>query len=158
MNAGKVLVGLIVVAALAAGVGIYYNQVYAFYEEVPEADVKLRLTGIRSDRPEPFLASDIRAIDSESSPIRFRACFQTPMSIALLTETFQPADEPVPLIAPDWFDCFDAVEIGEALEAGRALAFLSERDIRDGVDRVIAVFPDGRGYAWHQLNEKFRDD
>ena len=32
------------------------------------------------------------------------------------------------------------------------LAFLSEPDIHPGVDRVVAVFGDGRAYAWHQLN------
>ncbi len=36
------------------------------------------------------------------------------------------------------------------------MAFLGEKDIRDGgVDRVIAVYPDGRAFAWHQLNEKY---
>ena len=42
--------------------------------------------------------------------------------------------------------------IGEALETGEATAFLSEKNIHHGVDRVIAVFDDGRAYAWHQLN------
>jgi hypothetical protein len=61
------------------------------------------------------------------------------------------------LTGPAWFGCYDAVEIGEALERGEAFAFMSEVNIRDGVDRVIAVFPDGRGFAWHQLNEKYRE-
>jgi hypothetical protein len=29
---------------------------------------------------------------------------------------------------------------------------LAERNARAGVDRVFAVFPDGRVYGWHQLN------
>jgi hypothetical protein len=29
---------------------------------------------------------------------------------------------------------------------------LGERNARAGVDRVFAVFPDGRAYGWHQLN------
>ena len=57
-----------------------------------------------------------------------------------------------PLTAPGWFDCFDAVAIGEALEKGEAIAFLSQANIHPGVDRVVAVFPDGRAFAWHQLN------
>jgi hypothetical protein len=36
-------------------------------------------------------------------------------------------------------------------------AFLGEKNIHDGVDRVIAVFPDGRAFAWHQLNEKYSE-
>ena len=37
-------------------------------------------------------------------------------------------------------------------ERGEALAFLSEPLKDYGMDRVVAVFPDGRAYAWHQLN------
>jgi hypothetical protein len=39
-------------------------------------------------------------------------------------------------------------------KAGEALAFLSEPNIHPGVDRVVAVFPDGRAFAWHQLNQR----
>jgi hypothetical protein len=61
-------------------------------------------------------------------------------------------EDPTPLNAPGWFDCFDAPAIGAALEAGEATAVLGEREARAGVDRVFAVFPDGRVYGWHQLN------
>ena len=54
--------------------------------------------------------------------------------------------------APDWFDCFSSTEIGEALETGQALAFLGVENIEYGIDRVVAVLPDGRGFAWHQIN------
>ena len=74
----------------------------------------------------------------------------------MLTETYALYDAPTPLIAPGWFDCFDAMQIGAELEAGAAMAFLSEPDIHPGVDRVVAVFPDGRAFAWHQLNESHR--
>jgi len=57
-----------------------------------------------------------------------------------------------PLVAPGWFDCFDADALGAALETGQALAFLSVPNVSYGVDRVIAVTPDGSGYAWHQIN------
>ena len=60
---------------------------------------------------------------------------------------------PEPTIGPGWFDCYDAQKIGEALEAGEALAFLSEHLAHYGMDRVVAVFPDGRAFAWHQINE-----
>ena len=50
------------------------------------------------------------------------------------------------------FDCFDAEAIGAALESGEAIAFLSAADVIWGVDRVIAVLPDGRAFAWHQIN------
>ena len=57
-----------------------------------------------------------------------------------------------PLRAPNWFGCYSASGIGEALDAGKAKAFLSVSDVTYGIDRVVAVFPDGHGYVWHQIN------
>ena len=107
--------------------------------------------------PEAIIAKDVTGIDGESSPIRFRACFTTPLSVAMLTETYRTYDGAEPLNAPGWFGCFDAAAIGKALETGEAVAFLSQADIHPGVDRVVAVFPDGRAYAWHQLNDSLKD-
>ena len=75
----------------------------------------------------------------------------------MLTETYQTYDKPTPLYGPSWFSCFNADAIGEALERGEALAFMSEHDISPGVDRVVAVFPDGRAYAWHQVNAEMEN-
>jgi hypothetical protein len=72
----------------------------------------------------------------------------------MLTETYRMYERAEPLVAPRGFDCFDAEAIGRALETGEALAFLSEPDIHLGVDRVVAVFGDGRAFAWQQLNGK----
>lgn len=154
------LVGIIIVTLAAlAGVAIYYLQVYGYYEpvELQQDGVELRLTSLVSGAPEPIIADDFEGIDADSSPLRFRGCFTTPMSLALLSETYVAYDEAEPLNAPGWFDCFDAAAIGEDLESGAALPFLAERDIADGVDRVVAVYPDGRAYVWHQLNEKYRE-
>ena len=79
------------------------------------------------------------------------------MSQSLLSETYVSYDAAVPLIGPSWFSCFDAKIIGADLEAGIALPFLSQADIANGVDRVVAVYPDGRAYIWHQLNDKFAE-
>ena len=134
---------------------MYWLQVYAFYDPVsftPGAEIML--TPIVSQVPEPILAENISGIDADSSPLRFRACFTTPMDISLLTETYVTYPNPVPLTAPGWFDCFDAVAIGAALEQGEAIAFLSQTAIHPDVDRVVAVFPDGRAFAWHQLQQQ----
>ena len=79
------------------------------------------------------------------------------MSLATLTETYQVYPAAEPLIAPSNFPCFDAEAIGTALETGEAVAFLSEPEIHKGVDRVVAVFPDGRAFAWQQLNDAYKD-
>ena len=93
-----------------------------------------------------------RAIDATSSPIRYRACFETSMSHAMLTKTYELDEQAVPLTAPGWFGCFDAAEIGAALEEGRALAFMGTANIEYGIDRVVAIHEDGRGWVWDQLN------
>ncbi len=151
---GKLIVGFLVVTALLAGAAIYYLQVYAYYERVQPASAAavIRLTPV-AGTPEPMLTADFEGIDADSSPLRFRGCFTTPMSLAMLSETYEVYEKPTPLIAPSWFSCFDAGRIGADLEAGTALAFLSEKNIHPGVDRVVAVYPDGRAYAWQQLNE-----
>lgn len=144
--------------ALLGGVAMWYLQVYAFYEPVVfQPGREILLTTMVGAIPDPIIAEGLSGIDSESSPIRFRACFTTPLGLAMLTETYVAYDGPEPLIAPDWFDCFDAPAIGAALEKGEALAFLSESEIHPGVDRVVAVFPDGRAFAWHQLNDSLKD-
>lgn len=144
----------IVMIALIAGIAIYYLQVYAYYETVAgDGESDVTLVALASGQPEPILYEDFQAIDATSSPIRYRACFTTEQSLALISETYQSYDEAEPLVAPKWFDCFDAVEIGEALERGEALAFLGEENIQFGIDRVVAVLPDGRGFVWHQIND-----
>jgi len=149
---GKVLAGLIVITALIAGGAMYYLQVYAFYEPVSDTveDVRLtRLDGVSEAVPH----EGFEGIDADSSPIRYRACYRLPMSEAMMTETYQTYPDAVPLIAPDWFECFDARAIGEALEAGEAVAYLGQAHVTYGIDRVVAVYPDGRAYAWNQINE-----
>ncbi len=150
---GKIVAGGIVLTGLVAGIAMYWLQVYAFYEPAsftPGAEILL--TPIIGDTPEAIVVDALQGIDAESSPLRFRACFTTPLTHATLTETYKTYDRAEPTIAPGWFDCFDAQAIGAALETGDALAFLSQAGIHPQVDRVVAVFSDGRAYAWHQLH------
>ncbi|WP_242650469.1 DUF6446 family protein [Cognatiyoonia koreensis] len=139
-------------SALVAGIAMYYLQVYAFYEEVPVDEENVQLTSLMSGTPEVILSENFQGIDSDSSPVRYRACFETDLSLALLTETYVGIDDAVPLVAPGWFDCFDAAQIGGDLEDGTALAFMGVENVTYGIDRVVAVYPDGRGYVWNQIN------
>jgi hypothetical protein len=147
-------VGVIVLTAALGGAFLWYTAERAFYEPVaftPGAEI--RLVPLTGDQPEAILAEGVEGIDAASSPIKFRACFTTPLSLAMLTETYRGYEGAEPLVAPSGFDCFDAAAIGRALETGEALAFLSEPNITYGIDRVVAVTGDGRGYAWHQIND-----
>lgn len=141
---GKIIALMMGATAVICAVALYYLQVFHYYER-PEPEGFVVET---PDGPMEVGARNIRAIDASSSPIRFRACFDA----AEMPPNATPYPEAVPLTAPFWFDCFDAEEIGVALERGEAQAYLAERNIEYGADRVVAITPDGRGYVWQQLN------
>ncbi len=156
---GKFLALFTLAAAVVVGGAVYYLQVYAFYEPVTLAqepsgpgETRILMSPRKGGRAEPVPVGSFRGIDAASSPLRFRACFEILLPPEELRETYLPYEDPVPLVAPGWFDCFDARAIGAALEEGRAQAFLGEANIRYGIDRVIAVDEAGRAYAWHQIN------
>jgi hypothetical protein len=146
---GRIVGGSIVLMAAAAGAALYYFQVYHYYEEVAAPVVELTLI---DGTVEPILAEDVQAIDAASSPIRYRACFATPLGLGTLTETYRVHPDPEPLRAPPWFDCFDAGEIARRMEAGRAVAFTGRENTPYGIDRVVVVDDTGRGWAWDQIN------
>ncbi|MBU2992788.1 DUF6446 family protein [Octadecabacter sp. 1_MG-2023] len=159
MNATRLAIVAILGSALIAAVLMYYQLVYAGYAELTRSEVgEIQLVSVVSGEAEPIVSDNVKAIDTVTDGVRlsgaisFRACFETPQSQAMLSETFVIFEDAVPLNAPPWFDCFDAQEIGLALEEGNAIAFMSEENISFGVDRVVAVLPDGRGFVWHQLN------
>ncbi|WP_428925938.1 DUF6446 family protein [Marinibacterium sp. SX1] len=150
---GKIIAGFIVLSGLVAGAALYYLQVYGYYSRVEATgNADVTLVSLATGEPEPILYDSFQAIDATSSPIRYRACFTTTSSLAMLTETYELAEEATPRNAPGWFDCFDAEEIGGALEQGRALAFIGGKNVEYGVDRIVAITEDGRGYVWHDLN------
>ena len=99
---------------------------------------------MQTGEPETILAEAMTAEGAE-------ACFRTPMSLALLTETYAVYERPAPEQGPG---CLDARRLRADLATGTAVAFLSEREVAPGMDRVVAIYPDGRAYAWIQLNEK----
>lgn len=150
---GKFLAILILGSAILAGGGLYYMQVYGYYHEVAASGPEdVQLAPLDGGAPVPLPHDGFRAIDADSSPIRYRACFTTPLALDEMVQTYLPFEHAEPLVAPGWFDCFDASEIGAALEDGTARAFMGTPDIRYGIDRIVAVMPDGRGFVWHQIN------
>ncbi|NCU19327.1 histidine kinase [Candidatus Falkowbacteria bacterium] len=110
---------------------------------VPTGEV--RLVSVVTGQPEPILAATLDAN-------RRAACLSTPLSLALLSETYRIADDARP--TPAALPCFDAARLSADLAEGRAVAFLS--DPGPGPLRLVAVYPDGRAYAWQQphLTEK----
>ncbi|NRB34601.1 MAG: histidine kinase [Rhodobacteraceae bacterium] len=146
-------VGMTVLAcAAAAGAGLYYLQVFGFYDRVSEAPGQEVLLTPTSGDPVALTVSGFEAIDADSSPIRFRACFSTEASADDLAG-FTRIDGAEPRNAPFWFDCFDAPALGAAIKSGDVTVYLGTKNHAFGVDRLVAIGPDGRGWVWHELNE-----
>ncbi|MEM7490663.1 MAG: DUF6446 family protein [Pseudomonadota bacterium] len=149
---GKLVVILLGLSALAAGAGLWYTATRAFYAPM---DGPVTLTLSDGDALTAIPATGIEAIASTASPLGFRACFAHDLDLAALGPVIavEPRPDAAPTIAPDWFDCYDAGALGAALAAGEAVAFTAYENARYGVDRIVALAPDGRGWAWHQLND-----
>ena len=150
---GKFLAGFIVICGLIGGAAMYYLQVYAYYDDVvPNGTSDVVLIHMDTGESTPIAYQQFKAIDAQSSPIRYRACFSTSVPLEKLRDTFVVIEDAVPLHAPGWFDCFDAEDIGDSIEMGQAVAFLSVKDVIYGIDRVTTILPDGRGFAWNRIN------
>ncbi|MCB1390450.1 MAG: histidine kinase [Rhodobacteraceae bacterium] len=143
---GRIAALAIVISAAVAGIAMYYLQVYGYYQELePQIGYQVATPDGGTARLD---IADFRGIDSDSSPLRYRACFQIVGALPEMVD--RPHSEP--LNAPGWFDCFDAERIGEDIVAGRARAVMVEQDAPWGFDRVMALYPDGRAYVWPQIN------
>ena len=144
---GKVFVVSLLFFTIVFSITLYYFQVFAFYnvtDELKSIKVSGRLVPVKS----------YRGIDSLTSGLKLRGCFSVePKEFAELP-ILQKA---TPLSAPFWFDCFDHIKIQEAIDLGDAKAFLVSENEKDGIDRVVAVYPDGKAFQWRQLNSKFLD-
>ena len=126
-------------------VALFYFQNYAYYDPI---DIKQNIL-LGKKRYE---ISDYQGIDSKSSGLKLRECF----IVHKLDDIDLPKyKKPTPLTAPFWFNCFNAESITKDLADGKASAFLFKKEEFDGIDNVIAIYPDGTSYRWRQLNKKY---
>jgi hypothetical protein len=146
MTKGRFAVIVIVLSAALVGGFMYYLQVYGYYTRLePQIGYQVATPDGGTARLDIV---DFEGLDSDSSPLRYRACFTVIGSLPSLVDYPRAG----PLNAPGWFDCFDAESIGEDLEAGQARAVLAESNFRYGFDHVMALYPDGRAFVWPQIN------
>ncbi|MBL4871922.1 MAG: histidine kinase [Rhodobacteraceae bacterium] len=146
MNGKVFATGFFVFAAIFGGY-LYYSQVYAYYEEV---------TGVTEimvqDRS--IAVGSYEGIDATSSGLKLRGCFTVDLADF---EGLAVSDKATPLSAPSWFDCFDIAAIHEDIKAGQVVAYRAAENEKDGIDRFVAVYPDGRAYQWRQLNVLYQE-
>ena len=156
---GRLATALLIVPVVFLGLLLWYLQHFKQYRPIELDQVSGSLFGADGMGSAIELADlrtgSFRGIQGDASPLKFRACFEIRTGVERFTGNLDIHEDPIPLIAPSWFDCFDARAIGHDLESGQATAVLIEADIADGVDRVAAIYPDGRTVVWHQLNEKY---
>ena len=142
---GKRFIVLFFGSVIIFTVALFYFQNYAYYES---SDVKQNIL-FGNKRYE---ISNYQGIDSESSGLKLRECFV----VDKLEDIDLPKyEKPTPLTAPFWFKCFNAERITKDLVDGKASAFLFKKEEFDGIDNVIAIYPDGTSYRWRQLNTKY---
>ncbi len=145
---GKIVAFFLVVFPLLFGVALYYSQYYAYYDKVSDV-TSIMVEG----RAVPV--ANYEGIDASSSNLKMRGCFTVDPADF---EGVAVAENPTPLTPPDWFTCYDTEALTHDLEAGAATAYLAQKEDRDGLDLIVAVYPDGRAFQWRQLNDKYQDE
>jgi hypothetical protein len=140
---GKRLVVVFLAFLVVFTAALVWFQLFAYYERAA-APAALKEVPV----------ADWRGIDAASSPLKLRGCFRA--DPAAFAEA-PPAPEPTPLVAPFWFRCFDAGALTRDLAAGEARAYAVARDRPEGFDTLVALYEDGRGYLWRQLNGSLAD-
>lgn len=146
MNGTWVGAGIVGFAAVF-GAGLYYAQTFAYYEEVTALEAVETSAGA-------LPVSGYVGIDAATSPMKLRGCFTAdPAAVSALP----PAPQATPLVAPAWFECFDAKTLSDDLAAARARVHLAADETPEGagysLERYIAIYPDGRAFMWRQLIE-----
>lgn len=144
---GKIVGIALVGIAVVAGAGMWYLQEYYYYDRIPDQST---ITMETATGPVTVPVTEFQGIDADSSPLRWRAC----AVMAAPPADPVPFEGATPLGTPRWFDCFDYGQLTADLESGAARAVLGQAEIRPDVDRVLAIYPDGRVYGWHQYNDK----
>ncbi len=132
---------------LIFGAALYYFQYYYYYTDVTD------ITSI-TVQERVIDVEDYVGIDATSSNLKMRGCFRVDTADF---EGLELTDAATPLTPPPWFDCYDAERITLDLQAGAAVAYLAKKEEKDGMDLMVAVYPDGRAYQWRQLNDKYQE-
>ncbi len=144
---GKILVITLLSFSLVFGFILYYFQVFSYYSKVEGLD-HIFVDGKKINVEQYY------GLDSSISGLKLRGCFKVNVEDFKSFKTYKKA---TPLQAPFWFNCFDNEKIQKSLENNNASAFLAKENELDGIDRIVAIYSDGRGYQWRQLNSKYME-
>ncbi|MFT6228741.1 MAG: hypothetical protein ACJARE_003161 [Paracoccaceae bacterium] len=143
---GKVLVLALVIFTVIFGGALWYFQTQAFYAVVTDVD-EISVQG------QTLPVVKYQGIDADTSPLKLRACFRIRDGVAPdALAHFPRADGATPLVAPAWFDCFDAPALQKGIDDGPLRPVVAGQNEPWGFDRIVATWPDGTGVMWRQMN------
>ena len=148
MNGRPLMIAALIGLGLFA-VALWYFQTYAFYRELSQRP--LTIQGIE------YPVESWKGIDASSSPLKMRVCLTVTAKTAqkIANDQFEQTGAE-PLVAPGWFDCFDAKQISRDIDAGTVRVFAPGTSPFADVHDYLALYPDGRGYLWRELDPKFQ--
>ncbi len=159
MSGRNLIIGLIALTVVFA-VALWWFQNHAYYESAEGAEA-IEIAGLS------IPVTDYSQIDAATSPLKLRACFRLSdpadlnravQASAPLTGEARKAGIPLdPLVAPNWFECFDAETLAGLAQSPGAEVIVAARNAPQGFDRIALILPDGRGWLWRQLNETYRE-
>lgn len=141
------MAGGLVLFTIIFGAFLWYAQFYAYYDEVEgleSIEVQGRVVAV----------GDYHGLEGKSSGLKLRGCFT--VNVADF-EGMALAEAPMPTTPPGWFECFDTEKLTLDVSSGAARAYMAAAEEMDGLDRLIAVYPDGRAFMWRQLNDKYQE-
>lgn len=159
MRGRSLVIGLVALTIVFAA-ALWWFQTRAYYQRSDGATA-IEIAGLS------LPVSEHAQIDATTSPLKLRACFRlsdpADLSRAIdaaapLTAEARAAGVPLePLVAPGWFDCFDAKTLTGLADQPNTRIMVAARNQPDGFDLVAMILPDGRGWLWRQLNETYRE-
>jgi hypothetical protein len=110
----------------------------------------IKLTQQSNNLPIKILIND-KPISAYSTDAKFyNSCFNVITTIDQLSSKYVKSNNPAPSKPLGNMACYNYDQLKEDIKSGVAYSFIGEENIINGIDRIIAVYSDGRAYAWHQ--------
>ena len=110
----------------------------------------IKLTQQSNNLPIKILIND-KPISAYSTDAKFyNSCFNVITTIDQLSSKYVKSNNPAPSKPLGNMACYNYDQLKEDIKSGVANSFIGEENIINGIDRIIAVYSDGRAYAWHQ--------